>query len=315
MRYNQNLNKPMRFYFLSKAALFGAIGCFFMACSSKVDSNFKAQESYTDSTMALEEPTSPEKSEATPERKFVRTADLQFKVKDVRQSSEQIEDLTTKYSGFVTYSNLRSDVLEKKTVAISQDSLLEVSSVQIQSDVSIRVPNQHLQTLLKELSSMMLFVHHRKIEAEDVSLQMLSHNLANKRQEKFVERNQRVHQNRRGSINSAVEAEETLLNHQTISDEHKVQNMTLQDQVDYSTITINLYQNAFLDKVMLENRQVIDNYRTNVFIRLWESVKFGWLFLEDVVVLLMRMWVFLLLGGVAYFYWQYRKKVQRVVKG
>lgn len=308
----------MRFCFLSNVVLFGAMGYFFMACSGNYESkslNSTEQYAALDSTMA-EEPTKPKKPVIQqPQRKFVRTADLQFKVKDARKSSEQIEDLTTRYGGFVTYSHLQSNVLEKKTVAISQDSLVEVSSVNIENAINIRVPDQHLLSVLKELNAMMLYVDHRTIKADDVSLQMLSNDLANKRQEKFVERSQSVHQNRKGNIGTAVEAEETLLSHQTNADENKVQNLSLQDRVDFSTITINLYQTTFLDKVIVENLQKIENYRTNVFVRIWDSVKIGWLFLEDLIVILLRFWAFLLLGGVGYFYWQYRKKVRNTVKG
>lgn len=304
----------MRFYFLSKAALFGAMGCFFMSCSSKVDSSFKADESYADSTM-VEEPETTEKPVAETERKFVRTADMQFKVKDVRKSAEQIEDLTTKYGGFVTYSHMHSDENEKKTVVVSEDSLLQVSSVSVENDITIRVPNQHLPNVLKELNSMMLYVDHRTIKAEDVRLQMLSNDLSKKREEKFVDRNQSVHKDRKGNIGTAVEAEETLLDHQTVADNHKIQNLSLQDQVDFSTLTIKLYQAAFLSKVMVENRQHIDNYRPNVFMRIWDSVKTGWMFLEDLIVILMRLWVFIVLGGVGVFYWQYRKKSEGIIKG
>jgi hypothetical protein len=308
----------MRFYFVSKAALFVAINCFFMACSSKVDSNYKAEQVYADSTIKEEtpEPTTSEKSAAQTERKFVRTADLQFKVKDVRKSSEQIEDLTTKFGGFVTYSHMQSDVSEKKSVEMSQDSLLEISLVNIYNDMSIRVPNQHLQSMLKELNTMMLYVDYRTIKAEDVRLQMLSNDLANKRQEKFVARNHSVHQNRKGNITTATEAEETLMTYQTSADEHKVQNLSLQDQVDFSTITIKLYQATFLQKVMVENRQKIDNYRTSIFARIRDSVKTGWLLLEDVIVILMRLWVFLLLGSLGVFYWKYRsRKTVQPIKG
>lgn len=309
----------MRFYFLSKAALFGAMGCFFMACSSKVDSSFKADESsITADTVMVDEkpetPNTPAKPADDPQRKFLRTADMQFKVKDVRKSSEQIEDLTTKYGGFVTYSHMHSDEQEKKTVVISEDSLLQVSMVSIENDIIIRVPNQHLPSVLKELNGMMVYVDYRTIKAEDVRLQMLSNDLANKRQEKFVDRNQTVHENRKGNIGTAVEAEETLLDHQTFADNHKIQNLSLQDQVDFSTLTIKLYQTAFLNQIMIENRQHIDNYRPNVFLRIWDSVKTGWMFLEDVIVILMRLWVFILLSGVGFFYWQYKKKVQGVLK-
>ncbi|RFS16633.1 DUF4349 domain-containing protein [Emticicia sp. C21] len=309
----------MRFYFLSKAALFGAMGCFFMACSSKVDSDFKAEQSDIAADTVIvgekeETPNTPANPADASQRKFLRTADMQFKVKDVRKSSEQIEDLTNKYGGFVTYSHMHSDEQEKKTVIISEDSLLNISLVTVENDIIIRVPNQHLPSILKELNSMMLYVDYRTIKAEDVRLQILSNDLANKRQEKFVDRNQSVHKDRKENIGTAVEAEETLLDHQTVADNHKIQNLSLQDQVDFSTLTIKLYQAAFLSKVMVENRQHIDNYRPNVFMRIWDSVKTGWMFLEDVIVILMRLWVFILLGGVGVFYWQSRKKTQDVIK-
>lgn len=303
----------MRFIFLSKALLFGAIGCFAVACSSQNEKTFNgANQSLISDSAAVE--TQTDVATDKPKRKFIRTADLQFKVKDVRKSSEEIEDLTTKYGGFIAYSNLYSDILDKKTVVISRDSVLEVSSINIQNAINIRVPNQHLQALLKDLNGMMLYVNHRIIKADDVSLQMLSHELYNKRVEKFSERAQSVHQHRKGDIAAAAEAEDTVLSRQLSADEHKVQNMSLQDQVDFSTVTINVYQHTILNKAIIENHEGIDSYRTNVFLRIWDSIKTGWIFFEDVIVVLARLWMFLLLGGVAFWFWQYRKKAQHLIE-
>lgn len=303
----------MRFIFLSKTVLFGAIGCFFVACSGQNENTFQKTEENIALDSAMVEPQTAEAADK-PQRKFIRTADLQFKVKDVRKSSEEIEDLTTKYGGFIAYSNLYSDILDKKTVIISRDSVLEVSSINIQNAINIRVPNQNLQALLKDLNGMMLYVNHRIIKADDVSLQMLSHELYNKRVEKFSERAQSVNQHRKGDIAAATDAEDTVLSRQLSADEHKVQNMNLQDQVDFSTVTINLYQHTILNKAMIENHEGIDSYRTNVFLRIWDSIKTGWIFFEDVIVVLARLWMFFLLGGIAFWVWQYRKRLQSSIK-
>jgi len=303
----------MRFIFLSKAVLFGAIGCFAMACSSQNEKTFNETNQSLMPDSAVVEPQTGVTTDK-PQRKFIRTADLQFKVKDVRKSSEEIEDLTDKYGGFIAHSNMYSDILDKKTVVISRDSVLEVSSINIQNAINIRVPNQHLQALLKDLNGMMLYVNHRIIKADDVSLQMLSHELYNKRVEKFSERAQSVHQHRKGDIAAATDAEDTVLSRQLSADEHKVQNMSLQDQVDFSTVTINLYQNTILDKAIIENQASIDSYRTNVFLRIWDSIKTGWIFFEDLIVVLARLWIFLLLGGLAFCVWQYRKKSSAAIK-
>ena len=39
-------------------------------------------------------------------RKVIRTADIKFKVKNVPKTTYAIEDATTKFGGFVTYTNL-----------------------------------------------------------------------------------------------------------------------------------------------------------------------------------------------------------------
>src|SRR5688572_8732959 len=50
------------------------------------------------------------KVNADTSRKFVRTANMKFKVKDVRKSTFGIEDIISKRDGFVSYTNLNSSV-------------------------------------------------------------------------------------------------------------------------------------------------------------------------------------------------------------
>ncbi len=70
----------------------------------------------------------------------------------------------------------------------------------------------------------------------------------------------------------------------------------IQAQVDLSTITIHLYQSAFLDKTMVENNQRLDTYRTGVWVRIKNSLLTGWVLLEDAIVFLMKLWVFILVA-------------------
>ncbi|OYX82606.1 MAG: hypothetical protein B7Y83_14200, partial [Flavobacteriales bacterium 32-34-25] len=61
-----------------------------------------------------------EKKDST--RKFVRTADLKFKVKSVPQTTYAIENITNKFGGFVTFTNLQSNIIDQYETKISQDS-------------------------------------------------------------------------------------------------------------------------------------------------------------------------------------------------
>src|SRR5689334_4249350 len=47
-------------------------------------------------------------------RKFIRTSDMKFRVKDVAKATYQIEDITRSFNGFVTYTHLESNTEDKK---------------------------------------------------------------------------------------------------------------------------------------------------------------------------------------------------------
>ena len=78
-------------------------------------------------------------------RKFIRTADIKFKVKNVAKSTYAIEDATTKFGGFVTYTNLQSNASEKEETKVSQDSTLITTKYAVTNDITIRVPNTNMQ--------------------------------------------------------------------------------------------------------------------------------------------------------------------------
>ena len=117
-------------------------------------------------------------------RKFIRTAELKFKVKSVIQSTYDIENITNRQGGFVTYTMLSSTVDNVTNTAISADSSLETTSYSVTNTITLRVPNTQLDTTLKEISRNIIYLDYRIIKAEDVALQLLSNKLTQKRSQK-----------------------------------------------------------------------------------------------------------------------------------
>ncbi|WP_337042838.1 DUF4349 domain-containing protein [Emticicia sp. 17c] len=295
----------MRFIFSPKTILFGVVGGLVISCTQyKSEESYKAPETIADTSAFL-----PDETPASSlKRKFIRTAELKFQVNDVRKASEQIEALTANYGGFITQSSLQTNRLDQKTIQVSIDSLMEVSSINIVSDITIRIPNEHLESLLKDLNGMIQYLDYRNIKADDVSLQLLSNSIASKRLENFSRHNQQANGKRKGNILAATEAEEKMLEHQLQADSHKIDNLSLQDKIDYSTIVLNLYQKESLHKIMLQNRQSIHYYKANFFLRVWDSIKIGWDFLEETIVILIRLWFILIPGAIILFYWLTKSK-------
>ncbi len=104
-------------------------------------------------------------------RKFVRTADLKFKVKNVAKSTYAIENIVTKSGGFVTFTDLKSNISEKSQTKVSQDSTLETTRYTVDNTITLRVPNTQLDTVLKSMAEEIAFLDSRLIKADDVALQ------------------------------------------------------------------------------------------------------------------------------------------------
>ena len=77
-----------------------------LSCKERVaeESADYSENVATDSTSVVSSSAAVENKNSN--RKFVRTADVKFKVKNVAKSTYAIEDATTKFGGFVTYTHL-----------------------------------------------------------------------------------------------------------------------------------------------------------------------------------------------------------------
>lgn len=76
--------------------------------------------------------------------RFIRSAELKFKVKNVMQTTTRVEDITVKNGGYVAYTQLSSSKDGFRRVDVSKDSSLEATTFTVSNDMTIRVPNVKL---------------------------------------------------------------------------------------------------------------------------------------------------------------------------
>ena len=91
-------------------------------------------------------------------RKVIRTADIKFKVKNVPKTTYAIEDATTKFGGFVTYTNLESKISNQDETKVSPDSTLITTKYTVENNITIRVPNTRLDTVIKTIAKQIDFL-------------------------------------------------------------------------------------------------------------------------------------------------------------
>ena len=245
-------------------------------------------------------------------RKFVRTADLKFKVKSVVKSSYDIEDIVNRQGGFVTLTNLASNVDNVSNAQVSEDSTLETTYYNVTNTITIRVPNNKLDTTLKEIARNIDYLDYRIIKADDVALQILSNELTQKRAAKNETRLANAIDSKGKKLNETSAAEEVLLSKQEAADNAKIANLSLLDQVNFSTININIYQRQTQKREMICTNKSTKEYEPNFGIKILSSLTFGWDILESFIVFVVKLWGLFLLGLIAFLvYRTYLKKQKK----
>ena len=229
-------------------------------------------------------------------RKFIRTADLKFKVKNVATSTNVIEDATNKFGGFVTYTNLQSNILEEKKTKISVDSSLVTTKFNVENNITIRVPNTKLDTVIKTIAKQIGFLNYRVIKADDVSIQVISNHLAQKRSSQTEARIAKSIDVKGKKLNQIIDAETNLDAKKEAHDNKMIENLSLEDQVNFSTLTLQIYQNEGIKQEMIANEKSRNAYRPNIGLQIWESIKTGWYMLEEIISFVVVLWPFALIG-------------------
>lgn len=269
--------------------------------SKEVSSEMTENASVISSSAAVE----PKKNN----RKFVRTADIKFKVNNVEKSTGKIEDATTKFGGFVTYTNLQSTILEEDKTKISPDSSLISTKFKVENTITIRVPNTKLDTVIKTIATQIGFLNYRIIKADDVTLQMLTNKMAQKRSSISEKRIATAIDSKGKKLNQIIDAEGNLDAKKEANDAKTIENLSLEDQVNFSTLSLQIYQDESVKQQMVANEKSINTYRPNIGLQIWDSIKTGWFMLENIISFIVVLWPFALIGTLGF--WGYKKFITK----
>jgi len=278
------------------------------SCKKADSTSAEATADYatTDST-AVSSSAAVEKRDS--KQKFIRTADIKFKVKNVVKSTYAIENAVTKFGGFVTNTNLQSNIHDQIKTKISQDSTLETTKYSVENNITIRVPNTKLDTIIKSIARQIDFLDFRIIKADDVSLKLLANQLSQKRSAVNEKRVEKAIDEKGKKINDIMNAENTLDNQKEANDNRTIENLSIQDQVNFSTITLQLYQNETIKQEVSASEKDSNAYKPNLGIQIIDSLKNGWDLLEAIFVFFLNLWPFILLALGGYFL--YRKHLKK----
>lgn len=232
---------------------------------------------------------------------FIRKADLKFKVDNVLNSSKKIEDIVTGYGGYISSSELVSNKNYAQSTQINKDSILEQTFYTTTNHISLRVPNQKLDTVLRQISDLALFMDFRTLRSDDVKMKLFYNKLAENRYKNYKNKLEAKVGKVTTKQAQVLSTEENILAKQTSADEKRIETYELADQVNYSTINLEAYQSQTVMKQLLAVQERVEPYQPSFFSKLGESFLNGFTILKQFVLGVVNIWgVLLILTGIGF---------------
>lgn len=241
-------------------------------------------------------------------RKFIRTAEIRFRTKNTVKAVYAIEDIAVKHGGFIAYSHMASERGYTDEIPITKDSTLIITHFTVTNQMTLRVPNAQLDTTLKDIAKWIDYLDYRTVRADDISINLQANKLAQKREGRSAQRVENAIDNRGRKLNETIEGEETLSNKQQNADNAYLSNLSLMDRVNYSTVTLSIYQRETNMKELVANEKNIDAYKPGFGHRLYEALVWGGNALLDVLLFFVNIWPFVLLICAGLIIYKIRKK-------
>ncbi|EXB48113.1 DUF4349 domain-containing protein [Acinetobacter sp. 1000160] len=199
-------------------------------------------------------------------RQLVKSAQLQFEVKDVLKTTSTLEQQLSQYQGYIEEKQINyqvSDRSERERIDGSVDIYEKITpTVQL----TVRIPNQQVTPFLNQLLPLMLNFNSQSYEAKRYELKLLEEKL-----------------NTANQSNSASNAVNNQLQQLT--------NLEVKDRLAYSTIRLEFFQQAQVRKTRDLNINRIATLDSDPLLsRIWEAIKIGLYGLRETIIWLVMLW-------------------------
>ncbi|WDT68445.1 DUF4349 domain-containing protein [Cloacibacterium sp. TD35] len=265
-------------------AIFILAGLFSCQKSESVAAEYESAAMTVDSTSVQNDKVSYAASQKILDKKFVKTAEVSMEVKDVYEATVHIENALKNLGGFVTKSELQSQVIGEETYNTSDQNAVLLRKFNSYNKMQVRVPSEKLGAFLNAINDRKLFLNTRIISAEDVTNNAKIAELELKKI------------NKTGEVISQMKTNEKKANLTEENEEknntQQIENLNLADNIKYSTVDIYIKEpKVRIAEIAITNTQFYDNkYQVNFFYEAKSSLLNGFYFVQKFFVFLLNFW-------------------------
>jgi len=236
-------------------------------------------------------------TDATSAEKIIKTADMQFRVKNVQNTKEQLSKTISSQGGTVAEFSIQSTILATDKVKQSVDSLKEITSYRTNGYLVAKIPSEKLDEFTNTIAKMAVFVDYQAMKMDDQSISFLSNKMKAENRVEAVARINKL------ATKKSPNVETSLL----IKDDYvdkKIENLLIDSRVKFSTITLSFYQDNTIKTMVVANDHIYD-YKPAFGKRLWLGIVNGWTIFKEIILALVNLWMLILVGIALFFVVRY----------
>ena len=248
------------------------------------------------------------------EKRFIRTANLRFKVSKVEDAVSDIESKSRALGGFASFSHLQNITQDSNSILLSRDSTLQSIHYRTEAVLILRVPDYRMDSLLNDLKHLSSITMNREIRCDDVRARILANRLSYQRAIKINRRLAADIDLKGRKLSEIEQAEKTMEEKDESADNARLSNLTLDDAVKFSTVSVEMYEDPVIVYKQIAREKIVSEYQTPFLTQLGESFSSGWQLLGDLIISITKYWSILVLCSVGYIlllkYFNANKKIK-----
>ncbi len=218
--------------------------------------------------------------------KLVKTASINFKVKDVDKSTRMISNLAQKFGGMIYNQSYEAPEDGRNELKISADSIMLVTNYTPRADITVRVPSENLEEFIYAVADIGYFTGSSYLNIDDKSIAYLENVLKQKNRTEALSTPE-YNKERSFTKLQAIGVKDEAI-------EHQIANRIIDQDVNYTSIHLNLFQNSLIRKEVIAN-YITSDYQLSFGKRLANALNDGWRFFLTFIIVLTNWWMFILL--------------------
>jgi hypothetical protein len=272
---------------MKKLLMFFVLGIGVMGCSEKkAESNVEVQSMAMDITppsSISEKKLPPKPEQANTQKKIIHTADIRFKVEDLKKAESTIKARVNAMGGYISNENQNRQ------------------SGNLENSWTVRIPAEKFDAFLGDVEKESIYVDSKNVSAEDVTAEYVDNELRIKSKQKVFERYlELLKQAKNVQEIMAVEEQIRVIREEIESKEGRQK--YLNDQVLFSTITVSFYQET----------ETSSAPEQPFYVKIWKNFVEGWSsFFNMIIGLFYLIPYILLLFGLFYLLRKWWKKYSK----